>query len=73
MTPVGLTSGEHVPDARLPLQLFAHVAGGFECSITRESWRKADELAGWLTFLGGQGYTLADIEQQIVDDAGTAP
>lgn len=71
--PVTLTSGEQVSDARLPLQLFAHIAAAHEVSISRESWRKRDHrrdmLVRWLTFLAAQGYTLADVEQEIVDQA----
>lgn len=66
-----LTNGEHVPDGRLPLQLLAHVAGAIELGIGKDSWRstdhRRDELIRWLRFLAGQGYTLAEIEQQIVD------
>jgi len=65
-----LTSGEHVVDARLPLQLLAHVAAGIEGGMTKEAWRTADHrrgrFAAWLTFLVGQGYTLSDVEQTIV-------
>lgn len=68
---LSLTSGEHVPDARLPLQLLAHVAAGIEGGITKDCWRKGDcrrdQLVHWLTFLAGQGYELSDIEQTIAD------
>lgn len=76
-TDVSLTSGEHVVDGRLPLQLLAHVAAAVEAATPRDAWRSTgherDRLTTWLTFLVGQGYSLADIEQQIVDGAGTAP
>lgn len=69
-----LTSGELVPDGRLPLQLLAHIAAGIEGSVFKDSWRtgdhRRDRLVAWLRFLADQGYTLAEIEQQIVD--GTA-
>jgi len=68
-----LTSGEPVPDARLPLQLLAHVAGAVEGGITRDAWRWQDnrrtDVARWFRFLVDQGYTLANVEQQIVDGA----
>jgi ParB family chromosome partitioning protein len=71
--PTTMTNGEHVPDARLPLQLLAHLAGAIETSIAKDSWRKGyhrrDELVRWLTFLAGHGYTLSDVEQQVVDGA----
>lgn len=66
-----LTSGEHVPDGRLPLQLLAHVAGAIELGIGKDSWRatedRRDGLVRWLTVLTGLGYTLSDVEQSIVD------
>lgn len=66
-----LTNGEHVVDARLPLQLLAHVAAGIEGGMTKEAWQKADHrrgrFASWLTFLVSQGYELSDIEKTIVD------
>lgn len=72
--PKTLTTGEQVPDGRLPLQLLAHLAGAIELGIGKDSWRKADERAGdlqrWLKFLAGLGYELSDVEQAIVDGAG---
>ncbi len=68
-----LTSGENVVDGRLPLQVFAHVAGAIELGIGKDAWRATDErrdgLVRWLTLLAGLGYTLADVEQLIVDGA----
>lgn len=68
---VTLTSGEQVSDARLPLQLLAHVAAGVEATIPKDAHRWGDsrraELATWLRFLASQGYTLAAIEQRVVD------
>ena len=68
-----LTSGEHVVDGRLPLQLLAHIAGAIEGATPRDAWRSTgpdrERLAGWLTFLAGQGYELSDIEQTIVTKA----
>ncbi|WP_245159203.1 ParB/RepB/Spo0J family partition protein [Blastococcus sp. TF02A-35] len=65
-----LTSGEQVPDARLAVALLAHVAGAIESGLHRQSWRNPSTGdARWLRFLISYGYTLADIEQQIVDAA----
>ena len=63
-----LTSGEQVPDARLAVALLAHVAGAIESGLHRQSWRNPGTGdARWLRFLASCGYTLADIEQQIID------
>jgi ParB family chromosome partitioning protein len=65
-----LTSGEQVPDARLAVVLLAHVAGAIESGLHRQSWRNPGAGdARWLRFLDSCGYTLADIERQIVDAA----
>ena len=65
-----LTSGEQVPDARLTVALLAHVAGAIESGLHRHSWRNPGAGdARWLRFLASCGYTLADIERQIVDAA----
>ncbi|TQN37297.1 ParB family chromosome partitioning protein [Blastococcus colisei] len=65
-----LTSGEQVPDARLAVALLAHVAGAIESGLHRQSWRNPGAGdARWLRFLASCGYTLADIERQIVDAA----
>ncbi|CCG04789.1 ParB/RepB/Spo0J family partition protein [Blastococcus saxobsidens] len=65
-----LTSGERVPDARLGVALLAHVAGAIESGLHRQSWRNPGAGdARWLRFLVSCGYTLADIERQIIDAA----
>ncbi|WP_324276316.1 hypothetical protein [Blastococcus brunescens] len=65
-----LTSGEQVPDARLAVALLAHVAGAIESGLHRQSWRNPGVGdARWLRFLDSCGYTLADIEQRIVEAA----
>jgi ParB family transcriptional regulator, chromosome partitioning protein len=65
-----LTSGEQVPDARLGVVLLAHVAGAIESGLHRQSWRNPGAGdARWLRFLVSCGYTLADIEREIVDAA----
>jgi ParB family chromosome partitioning protein len=65
-----LTSGERVPDARLPVALLAHVAGAIESGLHRQSWRNPSAGdARWLWFLVSCGYTPADMEQQIIDAA----
>lgn len=65
-----LTNGEHVVDGRLPLQLLAHVAAAIEASTPKDAWQSTghdrDRLAGWLTFLVGQGYQLSDIEATVI-------
>ncbi|MDK3258945.1 ParB/RepB/Spo0J family partition protein [Blastococcus capsensis] len=66
-----LTSGEQVPDARLGVALLAHGAGAIESGMHRQSWRNPGAGdARWLRFLVSCGYTLADIEQQIIDATG---
>ncbi|SFD88215.1 ParB/RepB/Spo0J family partition protein [Blastococcus tunisiensis] len=63
-----LTSGEQVPDARLAVALLAHVAGATESGMHRQSWRNPGTGdARWLRFLDSCGYTLAEIERQIID------
>ena len=62
-----LTSGEQVPDARLAVALLAHVAGAIESGLHRQSWRNpAAGDARWLRFLVSCGYTLAEVERQIL-------
>ena len=65
-TDTTLTSGEHVVDGRLPLQLLAHIAAAIEAATGRDAWRSTEHersrLVGWLQFLQGQGYELSDIE-----------
>ena len=66
-TTATLTSGEEVTDERLPAQLLAHVAAGYESTIGRSSWREGSwSHARWLRFLEGQGYTLADVEHHLI-------
>jgi ParB family chromosome partitioning protein len=69
-TEVSLTSGEHVVDGRLPLQLLGHVAAAIEAATPRDAWRSTghdrDRLVAWLTFLTSEGYTLADIEAEVI-------
>ncbi|MDK3255267.1 ParB/RepB/Spo0J family partition protein [Blastococcus capsensis] len=63
-----LTSGKLVPDGRLPIVLLAHVAGAIETAMHRGTWRDPRATdARWLRFLAGYGYSLAEIEQRIVD------
>lgn len=73
--PGTLTSGQQVPDARLPLQLLAHVAAAAEGRLVRDAWRwsagddRRAAAARWLRFLVSQGYALSDVEQKLVDGA----
>jgi len=73
---LGITTGPPASEARLPLAILAQVAGAIESGIHPQSWRNPDHTdAAWLSFLAGQGYELAEIEQQIIDGAakyGTA-
>lgn len=63
-----LTSCEQLTDGRLPVTLLAHVAGAIESGMHRQSWRNPSASdTRWLRFLASCGYTLADIEQQIID------
>lgn len=65
--PTSLTTGAPVPDARLTMQLFAHVAGAFEQSIRRDSWRDGNaHHAAWLRLLESLGYVLADVEHNLI-------
>jgi ParB family chromosome partitioning protein len=65
-----LTSGEQVSDARLAVALLAHIAGAIESGLHRQSWRNPGAGdARWLRFLVSCGYTLAEIERQILDAA----
>lgn len=62
---------EPLTDGRLPVALLGHVAGAIETGFHKGTWRSPSASgARWLRFLASNGYTLADIEQQIVD-AGT--
>lgn len=62
-----LTSGEQLPDARLTVALLAHVAAAIESGIDRHTWRNPSRCdARWLRYLAETGYTLADIEQQVI-------
>lgn len=76
-TDVTLTTGEQVPDGRLPLQLFAHIAAAIEGGLLKDSWRRKDrdleQLVRWLRFLSGQGYTLSDVEQGVVGSSEPGP
>jgi hypothetical protein len=61
-------------DARLPLVLLAQVAAAREQSMDVQTWRRttARAEARWLAYLAGIGYTLAEIEQSVIDNAATA-
>jgi len=65
-----LTSGGQLSDGRLPLALLGHLAGAIESGMHKGSWRSPSAGdARWLRFLAGCGYTLAEVEQRIVDAA----
>jgi ParB family chromosome partitioning protein len=63
-----LTSGEPLSDGRLPVALLGHIAGAIETGFHKGSWRTPSASdARWLRFLATCGYTLAEVEQRIVD------
>jgi ParB family chromosome partitioning protein len=62
------TSGEQVPDPRLPVALLAQIVAACRCGIDRQSWRNPSASeARWLSFLVECGHTSSDIEQVICD------
>jgi ParB family chromosome partitioning protein len=67
---VGVDFAAKLPDARLPLALLAQVAADVEQTMGVHTWRHPSPTAArWLAFLASTGYTLADIEQLVVNDA----
>jgi ParB family chromosome partitioning protein len=65
---VGSALLAHVTDARLPLALLAQVAADIEQGTDVHCWRNpTTDVAHWLQFLAGTGYTLSEIEQHVVD------
>jgi ParB family chromosome partitioning protein len=71
---VGAAAAANVGEGRLPLLLLAQVAADVEASMTEATWRNANPRAArWFRFLASTGYTLADIEQKVVDDATNTP
>jgi ParB family chromosome partitioning protein len=66
---VGADYAAKLPDARLTLALLARVAADVEQTMGVHTWRHpSPRAARWLTFLASTGYTLADIEQLVVND-----
>jgi ParB family chromosome partitioning protein len=66
----GPTNAAKASEAQLPLALLAQVAADREQSLGVHTWRTPDRRAArWLAFLATVGYTLSDIEQQVVDAA----
>lgn len=64
---VGAGLLDHITDARLPLALLAQVAADIEQGTDVHCWRNpTTDVARWLQFLAGAGYTLSDIEQHVV-------
>lgn len=62
-----------LPDSRLPLGLLAQVAADNEHAMGTHTWRQRDiRAARWLSFLASVGYSLSDIEQQVIDQAEPA-
>jgi ParB family transcriptional regulator, chromosome partitioning protein len=67
---VGPDAAATVTEARLPLLLLAQVAADREQTMNDGTWRSVNPAAArWLAYLAATGYTLADIEQRVIDDA----
>mgnify|MGYP001799255157 CR=1 FL=1 len=67
---VGATLGESATDARLPLVLLAQVAARYEKTMGTHAWRhRHPDVARYLTWLASTGYTVAPIEQHVIDTA----
>ena len=67
---VGSAAAAEAAEARLPLVLLAQVAADREATMNESTWRSSNPSAArWFTFLASTGYTLADIEQWVVNDA----
>jgi hypothetical protein len=67
---VGAAIAAEVTEARLPLVLLAQIAADREQTMSEATWRTANgSAARWFVFLASTGYTLADIEQRVVNDA----
>ena len=67
---VGAAAAAEVGEARLALVLLAQVAADREATMNEGTWRNANPSAArWFSFLASTGYTLADIEQRVVNDA----
>ena len=71
---VGSAAAANATEARLPLLLLAQVAADREQTMSEHTWRHVDRgAARWFGFLASTGYTLAAIEQKVVDDAQGSP
>jgi ParB family chromosome partitioning protein len=74
----GRAAGPHAAaqatDNRLPLILLAQVAAEAETRCHDHAWRnpRPADAARWLSWLASIGYTLSDIETQVIED-GTKP
>lgn len=67
---VGAEHLANVTNARIPLALLAQVAADHEQAMTVQTWRSTNqEAAAWLAWLASIGYSLSEIEQQVVTDA----
>jgi hypothetical protein len=54
-------------ETRLPLILLAQIAADVEQTMYESTWRNVNPR--WFRFLASTGYTLADVEQRVVNDA----
>jgi ParB family chromosome partitioning protein len=67
---VGPVLAAHATDARLPLVLLAQHAADLEGEMGVHTWRHdSTRAAAWLRYLATTGYTLADVEQLVIDNA----
>ena len=59
------------PANRHPIMLWAYTAAAYEDEFHRDAHRQVcPERAGYLRHLAGLGYTLSDVEQQVIDNTG---
>jgi ParB family chromosome partitioning protein len=71
---VGAAAVANATEARLPLLLLAQVAADREQTMNESTWRSVhSNAARWLAFLAATGYTLAPVEQKVVDAAAADP
>jgi len=71
---VGAAAVANATETRLPLLLLAQVAADREQTMNESTWRSVHPTAArWLAFLAATGYTLAPVEQKVVDAAAADP
>jgi hypothetical protein len=71
---VGSAAAANATEGRLPLLLLAQVAADREQTMSEHTWRHVDRgAARWFGFLASTGYSLAAIEQKVVDTPKPVP